>query len=77
MTRADLEFLKQAHRRIDTPFDPRIHFALACGAVSCPTWGPKPYAGETLKTQLDDAVGRMLDSARQGASEGGVSALFH
>jgi len=33
--------------------DPRIHFALNCGARSCPRLRPEPYQAARLDTQLD------------------------
>lgn len=36
--------------------DPRIHVALVCGSVSCPTLRGEPYTGEGLETQLDDQI---------------------
>ena len=39
--------------------DPRIHFALNCGAVSCPPIAV--YSGEDLDSQLDDATKGFLE----------------
>ncbi|MEE2787912.1 MAG: DUF547 domain-containing protein [Myxococcota bacterium] len=75
--RSTLEYLVDAHKAIGADFDPRIHFAHACGGTSCPVWGEQPYLGETLSIQLDEAVRRMLDSPRRGMTSDGISALFH
>lgn len=40
--------------------DPRIHAALVCGSVSCPTLRGEPYTGEQLDTQLDDQIRHFL-----------------
>ena len=39
--------------------DPRIHFALNCGAVSCPPIAV--YSGDSLDSQLDDATKGFLE----------------
>lgn len=39
--------------------DPRIHFALNCGAVSCPPIAV--YSGDDLDGQLDDATKGFLE----------------
>jgi len=40
--------------------DPRIHAALVCGSVSCPTLRSEPYQGEGLGDQLDDQLRHFL-----------------
>jgi len=40
--------------------DPRIHAALVCGSVSCPTLRADPYRGEGLDDQLDDQLRHFL-----------------
>lgn len=40
--------------------DPRIHAALVCGSVSCPTLRAKPYQGEVLDSQFDDQLRHFL-----------------
>ena len=40
--------------------DPRIHFALNCGAVSCPALSAEPWAGPDVDARLDAAVRRAL-----------------
>lgn len=42
--------------------DPRIHAALVCGSVSCPTLRSEPYRGEGLDDQLDDQLRHFLVS---------------
>ena len=41
------------HGKIRRFRDPRIHAALVCGAVSCPTLRPEPYSGRDLESQLE------------------------
>ena len=36
--------------------DPRIHYALSCGAVSCPNLQPEPFYGDQLERQLNEAA---------------------
>lgn len=38
--------------------DARIHFAVNCGAVSCPALAPQAYTGAALEQQLERAVRR-------------------
>jgi hypothetical protein len=50
MTLDDIE-----HEVIRKQFDePRIHMALVCAAISCPTLRNEPYYAERLDEQLDD-----------------------
>ena len=40
--------------------DPRIHFALVCGAIGCPPLQPRAYRPDSLNLQLDRAVRQTL-----------------
>lgn len=42
--------------------EPRVHAALVCAAISCPTLRQEPFTGDRLDEQLDDQVQRWLDS---------------
>lgn len=42
--------------------DPRIHFAVNCGAMSCPQLGNRAFTGENLDTRLDSALTRFAHS---------------
>lgn len=44
--------------------DPRVHFALNCGAAGCPPLAPEAYVGEHLDAQLDTSCSRALHDAR-------------
>lgn len=44
--------------------DPRIHFALVCGAQGCPPLQPRAYTAESLEVQLDNATRVALSSPR-------------
>ena len=44
------------HGKIRRYGDPRIHGALVCGSVSCPTLRPEPFRGAMLDEQLDDQL---------------------
>jgi hypothetical protein len=46
--------------RLDDP-NPRVHFALNCGAASCPAI--RAYAADDIDEQLDMATGAYLDTA--------------
>ncbi len=48
------------HGKVRRFRDPRIHGALVCGSVSCPTLRAAPYGGEGLSEQLDDQMRRFL-----------------
>ncbi len=49
------------HGTIRAEFDePRIHFALVCGARSCPPLRAEAYTGDRLDAQLDDQAHRFL-----------------
>lgn len=44
------------HGKIRRFGDPRIHAALVCGSVSCPTLRHEPFTGPDLDRQLDDQM---------------------
>lgn len=44
------------HGKIRRFGDPRIHSALVCGSVSCPTLRYEPFVGQELNAQLDDQM---------------------
>ncbi|GMQ92843.1 MAG: DUF547 domain-containing protein [Acidimicrobiia bacterium] len=44
------------HGKIRRFGDPRIHGALVCGSVSCPTLRSEPFDGPRLDEQLDDQM---------------------
>ncbi len=48
------------HGKIRRFKDPRIHSALVCGSVSCPTLRYEPFQGETLDEQLEDQMRSFL-----------------
>ncbi len=48
------------HGKIRRFGDPRIHGALVCGSVSCPTLRGEPFHGESLDEQLDDQMRHFL-----------------
>lgn len=54
------------HGKIRRFHDPRIHGALICGSVSCPTLRPTPFTGSGLENQLDDQMRSFI--ARGGGS---------
>lgn len=54
------------HGKIRRFGDPRIHAALVCGSVSCPTLRYEPFVGTRLNAQLEDQMRIFLQSG--GAS---------
>ena len=48
------------HGKIRRFGDPRIHAALVCGSVSCPTLRHEPFRGADLSAQLDDQMRHFL-----------------
>jgi hypothetical protein len=48
------------HGKIRRFGDPRIHGALVCGSVSCPTLRSEPFDGPRLDDQLDDQMRTFL-----------------
>ena len=55
----NLLFRPHIKKWIASPFDPRIHFALNCGAQSCPPIAV--YTPVEIDAQLDQAVAAFLD----------------
>ncbi len=45
--------------------EPRIHFALVCGASSCPKFRREAYRGDRLEEQLDDQARRFINDPRR------------
>ena len=62
--------------------DDRYHFAINCGAYSCPPLRAEAYTGEKLQRQLDDQRARTLDAGdprflvREGDGAVKVTKLF-
>lgn len=56
------------HGKIRRFGDPRIHGALVCGALSCPTLRVTPYSGDAIDGELDDQMRQFLASG--GALKG-------
>jgi hypothetical protein len=44
------------HGKIRRFKDPRVHGALVCGSLSCPTLRPTPFTGRDLDAALDDQM---------------------
>jgi hypothetical protein len=68
------------HAKIRRFGDPRIHAALVCGSISCPTLRPTPYSGTDLDVTLDDQMRTFLQrgglSIDRGASTVHLSRVF-
>jgi hypothetical protein len=52
--------------------DARIHFAINCGATSCPALEPTPYMPDTVDAQLNDSGRRFMGEKRNVRIEGNV-----
>lgn len=63
------------HGKIRRFGDPRIHGALVCGSVSCPTLRNEPFSGTLLDKQLGDQMHRFL--VRGGARLDRTSNTLH
>ncbi|MEX0700166.1 MAG: DUF547 domain-containing protein [Acidimicrobiia bacterium] len=48
------------HGKVRRFGDPRIHAALVCGSISCPTLRREPYEGPAIHEQLDDQLRYLL-----------------
>jgi hypothetical protein len=63
------------HGKIRRFGDPRVHAALVCGSVSCPTLRSEPFTGQRLDEQLDDQMRTFLASG--GAVADRASGVVH
>jgi hypothetical protein len=55
--------------------DPRIHYALSCGAVSCPNLQPEPFDAAHLEQQLNEAAMAYVNGSQCIRIEGDHLAL--
>ena len=62
------------HANIRRFGDPRIHAAIVCGSISCPTLRPEPYEGGRIHEQLDSQMNTFLSSG--GASVSGDTLML-
>ena len=63
------------HAKIRRFKDPRIHGALVCGSLSCPTLRFEPYSGGELDYQLEDQMRVFLSSGGAVTRQDGVIEL--
>lgn len=63
------------HAKVRRLGDPRVHAALVCGSVSCPTLRKEPYAGQELDEALDNQMCFFL--AQGGAVPDPTSGTIH
>lgn len=73
--------LNDIEERILKPIwqDPRILYALSCGAIGCPNLQPVPYSSKTLEKQLSDVAMAYINDKRCIMIAGGklrVSSLY-
>lgn len=50
------------HGKLRRLKDPRIHAALVCGSISCPTLRAEPYDGPGIDAELDEQMRRFLEA---------------
>ena len=60
------------HAKLRRFGDPRIHGALVCGSLSCPTLRAEPYEGDRIDSQLDDQLRRFLAEGAANTQDGRV-----
>ena len=60
--RLTLDAIERGVRTLDA----RVHFALVCGAASCPPLRAEPYTAQALERQLEDQTRRFLADERNG-----------
>lgn len=64
------------HEQIRPKFiEPRIHFALVCAAVGCPTLRPEAYAGSRINEQLEEQTKAIHASERWFGFEPGDASV--
>jgi hypothetical protein len=59
--------------------DPRVHYALSCGAVGCPNLQPEPFEPDRLEQQLSEAALAYVNHSRCIRIEGdqlGLSSMY-
>ena len=59
--------------------DPRVHYALSCGAVDCPSLQPQPFEADQLERDLSDAAMDYINHSRCIRIDGdqlGLPSLF-
>jgi Protein of unknown function, DUF547 len=59
--------------------DPRVHYALSCGAIACPNLQPEPFSGDRLDYQLSKAAIAYVNDPRNVTVTGhelGLSSLY-
>jgi hypothetical protein len=54
------------HERIRPAGDPRIHAAIVCASLSCPSLRREPFRAADLDAQLDDAMRAWMADPRKG-----------
>ncbi|MDX1656086.1 MAG: DUF547 domain-containing protein [Candidatus Competibacteraceae bacterium] len=60
--------------------DPRIHYAVNCASIGCPSLAPEPFTATNAATLLDRKARRYINDPRGVAFKGGelvVSSLYH
>lgn len=60
------------HAKLRRLRDPRIHGAMVCGSLSCPTLRAEPYAGDRIDFQLDDQMRSFLAAGGSVEDNGSV-----
>lgn len=56
------------HQTLRTLGEPRVHFALTCAAVSCPSLKNEPYWPKKIYSQLEERTALFLKNKKKGVS---------
>jgi hypothetical protein len=65
------------HARLRRNFkEPRIHVALVCAAMGCPSLRNEPYVAGRLDAQLDDQANRFLKDSDKFRIDRGVGRVY-
>jgi hypothetical protein len=64
------------HELIRKHNEPRVHFALVCGALGCPELRAEPYVPDKLDAQLADQARKFMRDRRKNYVEAGERALY-
>lgn len=75
---ADVSWMSAQHQALwdGGALDPRIHMALNCASVGCPSLAATPFAPATLDAQLSALSAAYVDDPRRGAGPSGISEIF-
>jgi len=59
------------------PIDPRIHFAINCASISCPSIFPTHFSSSKLDEQLDDAARNFVNDSQKNRLDRSTKIFHH